>query len=233
MAQRATSEKVALCVCERLHAEVQAALERRGFVVLTATSGAQALALLAAKAVDGVVLDYPMPGVNGAEVAAEIKRVHPATRVVLFAESRAGIPNRVFNLVDAYVEADEDEDALISELTRPREYTGEPLPPVRRFPRYSAQARLVLKVRRHGEMSRLQGLSTTISEGGIGARIDGELSPDELVSMEIADPLLATQLRPRAQVRYRNGDNYGFAFLGMSALQQADLRRFCRKLAPA
>lgn len=55
-------------------------LERHGYCVLAASSGRGGLEILTAHAVDLVVLDYAMPGMNGPQVASAIKRMCPQTR---------------------------------------------------------------------------------------------------------------------------------------------------------
>jgi len=50
-----------------------------GFLVLTAASGEEALAIMAERSVDLVLLDIMMPGMNGYEVVARIKG-NPATK---------------------------------------------------------------------------------------------------------------------------------------------------------
>jgi DNA-binding response OmpR family regulator len=48
-------------------------LEAEGFVVLTATGGAEALALVAREPPDVILLDVMMPGMDGYQVAAALK----------------------------------------------------------------------------------------------------------------------------------------------------------------
>lgn len=59
-------------------------LRLEGFDVVLAASGAEALRLLALPpAVDVAMIDLMMPGLNGLEVARQIKRDHPGVRIVL------------------------------------------------------------------------------------------------------------------------------------------------------
>jgi len=58
-------------------------LSLRNLRVLTATSGPEALELLAARSVDVVVLDVRMPGMDGIEAIREIKKSHPLVEVIL------------------------------------------------------------------------------------------------------------------------------------------------------
>jgi DNA-binding NtrC family response regulator len=61
-------------------------LGKRGFRVATATSGRQALEVLAeggATRTDVVILDVKMPGMDGLEALASIKERHPLVEVVM------------------------------------------------------------------------------------------------------------------------------------------------------
>ena len=60
----------------------------QGWRVLTASSGAQGLALLAREQVAVVVSDHFMPGMSGAELLAEAQRLYPPTvRILLSGQS--------------------------------------------------------------------------------------------------------------------------------------------------
>ncbi|HET8966871.1 MAG TPA: response regulator [Candidatus Acidoferrum sp.] len=71
---------------------VRAALERRGYTVIPATSGAEGLARLAEASFGGVISDIRMPGaVNGAEVHDWIRAHRPELqqRVILISGDTA------------------------------------------------------------------------------------------------------------------------------------------------
>jgi CheY-like chemotaxis protein len=76
-------------------------LESQGYEVLTATSGREGLAIFARHRVPAVVLDYKMPGMDGAEVAAALKRIDPAVKILLFS-AYVDFPEEVMRWVDAY-----------------------------------------------------------------------------------------------------------------------------------
>jgi CheY-like chemotaxis protein len=59
-------------------------LEKAGYNVITASSAAQALAILATRHVDLVLSDHLMQGPTGAELARQIKASWPTLPVVLF-----------------------------------------------------------------------------------------------------------------------------------------------------
>ena len=50
---------------------------------------------------DGVLLDYEISGMNGHEVAVEIKRVRPELSVILLSGSE--VPTQALAVVDAFV----------------------------------------------------------------------------------------------------------------------------------
>src|ERR1039457_131942 len=76
-------------------------LESQGYEVLTATSGREGLALFAHHRIPAVVLDYAMPEMNGAQVAAAIKRLDPAVKILLFS-AHVDLPKEELRRVDAY-----------------------------------------------------------------------------------------------------------------------------------
>jgi CheY-like chemotaxis protein len=79
----------------------KALLERSGYTVLTAASAQQAIRLVTMCKCDAVLLDYEMLGMNGSEVAVEIKRVRPDLAVILLCGS--DVPTQALALVDAFV----------------------------------------------------------------------------------------------------------------------------------
>ena len=68
---------------ERFLVTTKKLLERKGYEVLTATGGAQALEILREKNVHVVVLDVKMPGMDGNATLVEIKRQFPMVEVIM------------------------------------------------------------------------------------------------------------------------------------------------------
>lgn len=64
-------------------------LEAQGYVVTTAATGDDALLLFGANDFDLVITDYYLPGVTGAQLATEFKRMKPHMPVLLFSGSVA------------------------------------------------------------------------------------------------------------------------------------------------
>jgi DNA-binding NtrC family response regulator len=75
--------------------------EGLGFKVLTATSAKQGLKLAAENAVDVVVTDYEMPGMNGEALAVAVKAIKPRVPVVLFSGSTL-VPLSARRVIDAF-----------------------------------------------------------------------------------------------------------------------------------
>lgn len=71
----------------------QRILEGHGYRVLLADSGARALQLLKKNLVRVVLSDFEMPGMNGGELAAAIKRQQPRMPVVLLSGRSAVVDN--------------------------------------------------------------------------------------------------------------------------------------------
>lgn len=78
---------------------LRAALERRGYAVVNAASGAEGLELLSKGRYAGVISDIRMPGaVNGAEVHAWIQKNRPelSSRIILISGDTANSDTQMF-----------------------------------------------------------------------------------------------------------------------------------------
>lgn len=78
-------------------------LEGEGYEVFTATSGDEGLALLRSVETDLVILDYQMPGMNGADVARWIRKERPDLPIVLLSGYIDDVPATALHLVAALV----------------------------------------------------------------------------------------------------------------------------------
>ena len=101
----------------------------------------------------------------------------------------------------------------------------------RRFPRFSIDVRLQVKMFQAGEFRTCWGRSTEIGQDGIGATLTGSLEPGEIVTLDIPLPLTPYPIKVRAIVRYRQGLRYGFEFLTLNESQRDTIRRVCEYLA--
>lgn len=79
----------------------QQILESQGYEVLSAADGRQALRLFAVRPVALVLLDYKMPGMDGATVAREMKQLKPAVPVIMVTAS--SLPDGVASGADGFI----------------------------------------------------------------------------------------------------------------------------------
>lgn len=77
----------------------RAVLERAGYQVLTAIDGPGGLALFRKEVVDGVVLDYYMPEMDGGAVAQTMRRERPDVPIMLLS-AYINLPPELVQLVD-------------------------------------------------------------------------------------------------------------------------------------
>jgi CheY-like chemotaxis protein len=93
-------------------------LQSCGYSVVTASSGTDGLRMVSeSDAVDLVLLDYMMPGMNGDEVAQTLKTQHPDLPVVVVS-AIAQLPTRLLSVIDGYVQKGQDPDVLLGAVSR-------------------------------------------------------------------------------------------------------------------
>jgi CheY-like chemotaxis protein len=108
----------------------KAVLESQGYRVFTAQNGSDALAAFSTEQIDLVVLDYKMPGMNGAIVAERMKQLNPVVPILLLS-AYIDLPSETLALVDKYLTKGEGPAAmlgaiaeLLSEVPRARAISG-------------------------------------------------------------------------------------------------------------
>ena len=77
-------------------------LQQNGYDLVTATNGCDGLRLLMSRPVDAIVLEYHLGLLDGAVVAAEIKKVKPQLPIVMLAD-HLELPDGALKSVDAVV----------------------------------------------------------------------------------------------------------------------------------
>jgi DNA-binding response OmpR family regulator len=77
-------------------------LRENGYELVTATNGSEGLRLLMSRPVDAIVLEYHLGLLDGAVVAAEIKKAKPQLPIVMLAEDLE-LPEGALKSVDALV----------------------------------------------------------------------------------------------------------------------------------
>jgi CheY-like chemotaxis protein len=91
------------------------ALEFAGYEVLTATDGHAALEVFTSQTVDAVVLDFEMPGMDGGEVAREMKRRNPRIPKLMFSGCTS-IPSDASAAIEAFCSKPADLRMLLSRV---------------------------------------------------------------------------------------------------------------------
>jgi CheY-like chemotaxis protein len=90
-------------------------LEGEGYRVLTANNGQQGLELFDQNHVDVVVLDYYMPGLNGGDVAAELRRRQSDIPIIFFS-AYFSLPPQALELANAFITKGDPPEVLIEKI---------------------------------------------------------------------------------------------------------------------
>ena len=111
------SESVLLCIDDEVNglAVRKMVLENEGYRVLTAESGKAGLEIFVLQRVDLVILDYAMPGMNGDQVAIELKRINPRVPILMLS-AYLPLPSDAIKLVDASVTKGESPRILFEQV---------------------------------------------------------------------------------------------------------------------
>jgi CheY-like chemotaxis protein len=80
----------------------KAVLQSVGYSVLTATTGREGLNLFQHCSVAAVIVDFQMPEMNGAQVAAEMKRMRPHVPIIMLSAHTVLTPD-LLRSTDAYL----------------------------------------------------------------------------------------------------------------------------------
>lgn len=89
-------------------------LETEGYDVITALSGTEALALLQERSIHAVILDFQMPYMDGAEVAARIREQRLHLPIILLSGYPESVPGDALALVDAFIKKGEGPERFLS-----------------------------------------------------------------------------------------------------------------------
>ena len=90
-------------------------LEKSGYEVLEASGGDEGLKLFRLHAVDAVVLDYQMPGMNGDVVAAKMKSINSQIPIMLLS-AYGPLPKSKLRSVDTFLSKSQPSSILLSSL---------------------------------------------------------------------------------------------------------------------
>ena len=95
----------------------KAVLEKEGFRVLTATDGSSGLTLFMEEPIEGVILDYYMPGMDGGQVATAMRKQRPDVPILLLS-AYVNLPAEVVQMVDFTVLKGEGPVELLVKVRR-------------------------------------------------------------------------------------------------------------------
>lgn len=87
-------------------------LEQRGYQVLVASGGEEALQLFTSRPTDLVLLDYRMPEMNGDVIAQRMKTLQPDVPVAMLSADEA-LPESALESVDVFISKSESPASLL------------------------------------------------------------------------------------------------------------------------
>lgn len=87
----------------------------QGYQVLACSDSLQAASISQSEELDLAVLDYEMPDMNGAELAAFCKAVNPDIKVIVFSGSMR-IPSRELAFADLFVQKPDGVEGLLEAM---------------------------------------------------------------------------------------------------------------------
>jgi CheY-like chemotaxis protein len=90
-------------------------LERAGYRVFTALDGPTGIDIFVREPIQAVVLDFAMPGMNGAQVASKLRQAKP-TVPILMLSAYTSLPTEVIHLVDLCMTKGEGAPAFLKKL---------------------------------------------------------------------------------------------------------------------
>lgn len=114
-----TASPLILCIDdEALGLKIRkAVLEKEGYRVLTALDGSTGLTLFTDQPVEGVILDYYMPGMDGGQVAVAMRKQRPEVPILLLS-AYVNLPAEVVQTVDFTVLKGEGPSELLIKVRR-------------------------------------------------------------------------------------------------------------------
>jgi CheY-like chemotaxis protein len=99
-------------------------LEREGYAVISATGGGEALKAFSRQAIDLVLLDYAMPGMDGGIVAREMKRRKPLVPIIMVSANH--VPQEALTCADCFVAKGQGPALLLEQIRQLLEPLSDP-----------------------------------------------------------------------------------------------------------
>lgn len=98
----------------------------------------------------------------------------------------------------------------------------------RKYARYLMDQRIIVRT---GTQT-LHGRTKNLAEGGMAATVAGEMALGEKVELQFQLPESSDPLVVQAEIRYRQGFQYGFKFLPLPDIKVGRIRNTLDKLQP-
>ncbi len=209
-------------------------LEAFGYTVHTASSPQEAFNLLNTVQVQMVMVDQPFPGVDDVTFISQIKQTQPQAKLLVISTFPTQIAEHVLEMSDAFLHKGENQQKLIAEVEK-LIGSGATLkwPITRTLQRYKVVVPVAVSVTRRGVSVKLKGMSTDLSEGGIGVElVSGSLTAGEIVSLEFSLPTAPHAMKLYGMVRHRKLEEYGVQFVEISAEHRQAIGDLCDVLVP-
>lgn len=209
-------------------------LEAAGFEVICAQSVRDAAEYLKNYGFDATIIDFPLPGIDCTRFVQALKSECPETHIVLLSGYPAQVPEALLAAVDAFIHKGEPRQKLLTVLDEMLGGSSVLKWPVARISsRFAIHVAIEVRVFRSGRLSIIPGRSTDLNEFGLGAKIEHDLVPGEMVTIEFRLPVADDVFSARATVRRRsNSEHYGFEFVSIDPAQRARIRELCEVLPP-
>ena len=208
-------------------------LEAAGYETECAGSGRRAVDLLQNYPFDVVILDFPLYDLDCGEIVEAIKRNLPGTKVALLSGYPGNIPETTLAQADALLHKGAPKNKLLEtleDMVGPATRLKWPL--ARVSSRFAIHMTVQVRVFRDGLPLVIDGRSTDLNDTGMGAMLEQELVPGELVTLEFRLPMAEEIFAVRATVRRRSRSQYGFEFVDIEQQQQNAIRSLCEVLPP-
>lgn len=103
--------------------------------------------------------------------------------------------------------------------------SSHPWPVTREYLRFTIDLRLIVRT-----SGKLYGRTKDLGDGGVGATVAGDIPVGEIVELEFQLPETDDPIMIYAEVRYRQGFQYGFRFVNPTDRQKESIRRATRNL---
>ncbi len=220
------SRKILLVDDVKLFLEMEKTfLNRKGFIIFTASSGKEALEIHRREKVDLILLDLYMPEMDGEEVCRRIRRDGELKKVSIIMVTTSS----------------KEEDIELCRRAGANDYITKPIDPKTLLSKISRllniperrDVRVLVRIGVEGREDQVHffGNTVDISLGGVLVEVDRPLNIGEDVSLSLVLPQKARLIDLKGRVVRRAKDDgeayrYGIEFIGLGAKERLALKEF-------